>query len=308
MAAKSMASRCCYRSILDELSLSSRSARFTLPARPLARPQSRTFTSSIKALATALETSGHATGGWEERTRLTPASPSYFTGSADFFDNWLALQELLRTHQTLPQVPPEEAPRVKWKTLNQYRSLVGSAVKAAKYKKIILLLNRINRIDPTLLPEEAKGALEFYKRDLEADTSKAKEKTLDNWGRGYGTGRRKTSVARVFVVEGDGQVLINGKSLAEAFDRQHDRESAVWPLLATSRLDKYNVWATVEGGGKTGQAEALTLGVAKALLVHEPDLKPALRRAGCITRDPRSVERKKPGHVKARKMPTWVKR
>ncbi len=76
----------------------------------------------------------------------------------------------------------------------------------------------------------------------------------------------------------EGEVLINGKPLNGVFPRIHDRESAVWPLIATKRVDKYNVWAWVRGGGLTGQAEALTLGVAKALLVHEPLLKPALRR------------------------------
>ena len=112
----------------------------------------------------------------------------------------------------------------------------------------------------------------------------------------------------VILVEGTGEVIVNGKSLSQAFGRIHDRESAVWALKATSRLDKYNVFAVVQGGGTTGQAEAITLAVAKALLAHEPALKPALRRAGVVSRDPRRVERKKPGKLKARKMPAWVKR
>jgi small subunit ribosomal protein S9 len=98
----------------------------------------------------------------------------------------------------------------------------------------------------------------------------------------------------------------------------------MWALKCTHRLDKYNVWATVAGGGTTGQAEALALAVAKAVCVHEPALKTSLRNgtssrpttsqpanpapAGCIARDPRAVERKKPGHLKARKKPAWVKR
>ena len=82
----------------------------------------------------------------------------------------------------------------------------------------------------------------------------------------------------------------------------------MWPLQATQRLDKYNIWAIAKGGGTTGQAEAITLGLAKALMVHEPDLKPALRKAGVIIRDTREVERKKHGKLKARKMPAWVKR
>jgi small subunit ribosomal protein S9 len=214
----------------------------------------------------------------KETTRLVPVSASYFTGNADFFDNWLALQELLRRYQTLPTVPKDNAPHAKWRTLAQYRGVVGRDVKAAKYKKIIDILDRLNCINPAVLPDEVKNALNMYKRDMVQNVSQAKPKSLDEFGRAYGLGRRKTSVAKVMVLEGDGQILINGKPLVQIFERMHDRESAIWPLIATSRMDKYNVWATVEGGGKTGQAEAMTLGVARALLVHEPALKPALRR------------------------------
>lgn len=188
------------------------------------------------------------------------------------------------------------------------------------------------------MPAEVKAAIAEYKRDIDPTVNTTKPIPIDKFGRACGAGRRKSSVARAWVVEGNGEVLVNGKTLSNAFARIHDRESAVWPLKATDRLDKYNVWALVEGGGTTGQAEAMTLAVAKALMAHEPLLKPALRRgmsfsslkcaqtgpatcapikvchvltgeiAGCVTRDPRRVERKKPGHLKARKMPTWVKR
>ncbi|KAI5855868.1 ribosomal protein S5 domain 2-type protein [Tricharina praecox] len=244
----------------------------------------------------------------KEKTRLVPVSASYFTGNSDFYDNWLALQDLQRKYQTLPTVPMAEAPPAKWKTLAQYRGIVGMSVKAARYKKIIDILDRLNCINPAVIPEDVRMALDMYRRDLAQAENQGKPKVLDHLGRARGVGRRKTSVARVLLSEGTGQVLINGKPLADVFERVHERESAVFPLIATERMSKYNVWASVMGGGKTGQAEALTLGVARALLVHEPALKPALRRAGVVTRDPRMVERKKPGHVKARKMPAWVKR
>jgi small subunit ribosomal protein S9 len=105
---------------------------------------------------------------------------------------------------------------------------------------------------------------------------------IDELGRAKGVGRRKTSSAVAWLVEGEGEVLVNGKSLSEFFGRLHHRESAVWALKATQRLDKYNVFALVQGGGLTGQAEAMTLAVAKSLLVHEPALKPALRRGKSI--------------------------
>jgi len=181
------------------------------------------------------------------------------------------------------------------------------------------------------MPDEVRETMGYYKRDINPFANRPTPEIVDEFGRAKGLGKRKSASCTVWLVEGEGEVLINGRTLNNAFGRIHDRESVVWPLKTTERLDKYNVFATVHGGGTTGQAEALTLGVAKALMVHEPDLKTALRRgerdlqlsadsptwkiltgttltAGCVSRDPRRVERKKPGHVKARKMPAWVKR
>jgi small subunit ribosomal protein S9 len=96
-------------------------------------------------------------------------------------------------------------------------------------------------------------------------------------------GKRKSSVATVSLVEGTGEVIINGKTLAQVLPRIHDRESALWPLKVTDRLDKYNAFVTAEGGGLTGQAESITLALARALIVQEPALKPALRKGESIS-------------------------
>lgn len=210
--------------------------------------------------------------------RVVPASPSYFTAKPDFTDNLLHLQSLLLKYQLLPVLAPGHAPRVAWRTLPQYRIRIGEPIRASKYQKIIKLLHRLNHIHPSLMPAEVRDTLERYKRDVNPYANVAKPHTVDQDGRAIGVGRRKSATARVWLVQGDGEVLVNGKGLHTAFGRIHDRESAVWALKATQRIDKYNVWALVEGGGTTGQAEALTLGVAKALMVHEPLLKPALRR------------------------------
>ncbi|KAI9782021.1 MAG: 37S ribosomal protein S9, mitochondrial [Peltula sp. TS41687] len=210
--------------------------------------------------------------------RLVPASPSYFTTQPTFTDDLLAVQTLLRRYTRLPVVPTAQVPRVAWKTLVQYRVEVGESVPAAKYHRIIEVLRRLNRINASLMPGEVRETIQSYKRTIDPYENRPKPQTVDRDGRSTGTGRRKASSARVWLVEGEGEVLINGKTLVNAFPRVHDRESAVWALKATGRLDKYNVWAIVNGGGTTGQAEALTLGVARALLVHEPMLKPALRR------------------------------
>ncbi|KAK3370163.1 ribosomal protein S5 domain 2-type protein [Podospora didyma] len=240
--------------------------------------------------------------------RPVPVSASYFSRMSQFNDSYLALQKLIRSYQNLPVISAADAERVAWKSLVDYRQMIGEHVKASDFIKCMELVKRLHQIHPKLKPDGVDEALQPFKKDVQPFSNVPKPIPIDRFGRALGVGKRKSSVARAWVVEGTGEVQINGKTLADAFGRVHDRESAVWPLHATGRTDKYNVWALVEGGGTTGQAEALTLAVAKALLAHEPALKPALRRAGCVTRDPRRVERKKHGRVKARKMPAWVKR
>lgn len=250
---------------------------------PLLHATSKYFSTSCQAPAIAApEISFPSQDGYDKvpkfNARLVPESPSYFTGSPHFIDNLLSLQALLRKYDTLPVVQPAQAPRVTWRTLIEYRNLVGESVRASKYQKIIRVLQRLNLIHPSLLPPDVKRTLDLYKRDINPQLNTPKPIRIDKFGRALAAGRRKSSVARAWVVEGNGEVLVNGKSLSEAFGRIHDRESAIWALKATERIDKYNVWALVEGGGTTGQAEALTLAIAKALLAHEPALKPALRR------------------------------
>ncbi|KAL5114250.1 37S ribosomal protein S9, mitochondrial [Pleosporales sp. CAS-2024a] len=240
--------------------------------------------------------------------RVVPASPSYFSAKPTFTDDFLSLSALLRKVATLPTIPSAEAPKVAWKTIDQYRIMTNEPVKTQRFRKMLHVLRRLNCINPSLMPQEVQDAMQRYKKPIQPGDVKPKPGVLDELGRAKGVGRRKTSSAVAWLVEGEGEALINGKTLSQFFGRLHHRESAVWALKATKRLDKYNLFGLVKGGGLTGQAEAMTLAVAKALLVHEPALKAALRRAGCVTRDRRKVERKKPGHVKARKMPTWVKR
>jgi small subunit ribosomal protein S9 len=210
--------------------------------------------------------------------RLVPESRSYFTAQPDFTDNLLTLEALLQKYSSLPRVKPGDAPRVAWRSLFEYRNMVGENVKASKYHKIVEVLQQLNYIHPSLMPSDVKNALNLYKKDINPYQNVPKQVPIDRAGRAIGAGRRKSSTAQAWVVEGTGEVLVNGKTLAEAFGRIHDRESAIWALKATDRIDKYNVWALVKGGGTTGQAEALTLAVGKALLAHEPALKPALRR------------------------------
>ncbi|KAI1849553.1 hypothetical protein JX265_013618 [Neoarthrinium moseri] len=240
--------------------------------------------------------------------RAVPVSPSYFSRKPIFNDSYVVVQDLARKYARLPVLPRDKVAPTAWRTKEQYRLAIGEHVKGRDYAECMKLVKRLNQIHPDLMPAEVLAGLAPFKREVNFYLNKPKVLPIDRFGRSHAVGKRKSSIAQAWVVEGTGEVLVNGKPLSDAFGRIHDRESAVWALKSTERIDKYNVWAKVQGGGTTGQAEALTLAIAKALCVHEPALKNPLRRAGCITRDPRKVERKKHGHVKARKMPTWVKR
>ncbi|MGD0339998.1 MAG: 30S ribosomal protein S9 [Bacteroidota bacterium] len=121
-------------------------------------------------------------------------------------------------------------------------------------------------------------------------------------------GRRKTSVARVKVVQGSGTIIVNNRSLEEFFPLATLRQEVTTPLRLTNTTSKYDIFANVEGGGSTGQAGAVRLGIARALVKLDDDLRTSLRNAGLITRDPRMVERKKYGQKKARKRFQFSKR
>lgn len=215
--------------------------------------------------------------------RAMPTSPSYFSRQPEFNDSYLRLQKLMRKYAHLPTAPSDQVKRVAFRTIKDYRLAVGEEIKAAPYARCMTLVKRLHRIHPDLKPKVIEEASAAFIRDINPHNHQTKVIPIDKFGRTLGVGKRKTSVARAWVVEGVGEVLVNGKSLADAFGRVHDRESAVWALKATARADKYNVWALVEGGGTTGQAEALAMAVGKALMAHEPALKPALRRGECWT-------------------------
>ena len=124
----------------------------------------------------------------------------------------------------------------------------------------------------------------------------------------YATGRRKRSIARVWLKKGSGLVYINGKKINEYFKKNNLLISTVRPLTLTKRANEFDVKCTVKGGGHTGQAGAITLGISRALIEFEPELKPALKKEKLTTRDSRAVERKKYGHRKARRSFQFSKR
>ena len=124
----------------------------------------------------------------------------------------------------------------------------------------------------------------------------------------YGTGRRKTSTAKVFMIEGAGNIIVNKQPLDEYFGREVARMIVRQPLEVSETSDKFDIKVTVRGGGSFGQAGAIRHGITRALLEYDESLRTTLRSAGFVTRDAREVERKKVGLRKARKRPQFSKR
>lgn len=124
----------------------------------------------------------------------------------------------------------------------------------------------------------------------------------------YGTGRRKSSSARVFMRSGTGQIIVNKRPLDEYFGRETSQMVVRQPLVLTENTENFDIFITVQGGGASGQAGAIRHGITRALMNYDETLRPSLRAAGYVTRDDREVERKKVGLRKARKKPQFSKR
>ncbi len=124
----------------------------------------------------------------------------------------------------------------------------------------------------------------------------------------YGTGRRKTAVARIRLVPGNGQVVINGKPMEQVYSSEAMRALILRPLRLTGLIEQFSAMARVSGGGYVGQAGAIRHGIARALAQYSDELRPVLRREGLLTRDPRMKERKKYGLKRARRAPQYTKR
>lgn len=135
-----------------------------------------------------------------------------------------------------------------------------------------------------------------------------REPKRDAQGRSYATGRRKNAIARVWVKPGKGEIIVNGKRVGQYFARPVLRMLLTQPFLVTDRYNQFDVMCTCTGGGLSGQAGAVRLGISRALTYYEPELRPVLKLAGFLTRDSRVVERKKYGKAKARRSFQFSKR
>lgn len=162
--------------------------------------------------------------------------------------------------------------------------------------------------------DAAKAADAGIKTETKVDAPVTSEETakrvqkLDDHGRAYATGRRKDAVARVWIKPGSGKVVVNGEDQSTYFNRNTHKLILNQPFLVVNAVNHYDVMATVKGGGLSGQAGAVRHGISRALENYDPEMRPALKKAGMLTRDDRIVERKKVGKHKARRSKQWAKR
>ncbi|KAK4687356.1 small subunit ribosomal protein S9, partial [Tremellales sp. Uapishka_1] len=237
---------------------------------------------------------------------------------------------------TLPPLQPE---RVSWKSASALSVSLKTQLKTSQYRKVTHLLNELHQLryiakmtdEVELVGKLDTKLSEFERADKNLHFGEAKEEPkIDEWGRSYGMGRRKESSARVWVIPTtfsretidqplpqdtqtasqipSSEILVNHLTLPLHFPRTSDREIILRPLKITGLLGAFNVFALVRGGGTTGQAGAIALGLARALVNLREETKSVLESDGALMRDPRMVERKKTGRAKARKANTWVKR
>lgn len=156
--------------------------------------------------------------------------------------------------------------------------------------------------------DELRDAAADTGLDTEDETRAPREPVRDNLNRSYATGKRKESVARVWVKPGNGRITVNGKEMAQYFARPVLQMLIGQPFSIANVSGEFDVMATVKGGGLSGQAGAVRHGISKALSLWDPQMRPALKAAGFLTRDPRVVERKKYGRAKARRSFQFSKR
>eukprot|EP00123_Amoebidium_parasiticum_P017612 comp23916_c1_seq1/m.42169 comp23916_c1_seq1/g.42169 ORF comp23916_c1_seq1/g.42169 comp23916_c1_seq1/m.42169 type:complete len:446 (-) comp23916_c1_seq1:175-1512(-) len=237
-----------------------------------------------------------------------PASGAHFTGAWQYYDEVQRLEAKYNEIQSM-DTPIGEKKHVfldsPWLGVLGMENLLLCSLQTTQYRHLTKLLTRLAK-DP-----RSDNVYEFLQRYMKPSALKQvakKEYKVDQHGYMYGSGKRKAAVSHVWIRPGTGRMRINKETLTNYFDRLADRKMVLEPFLVTETLGKYDVFATVLGGGTTGQSNALRHGIAIALQRLKPELREPLKKAKLLRRDVRRVERKKPGQKKARKEYAWVKR
>ncbi|ODV78264.1 mitochondrial ribosomal protein S9 [Suhomyces tanzawaensis NRRL Y-17324] len=299
--------------LIPRRAFSTAATRLQEQGRPLVPPTLKERIKNAKITIRRDVTLGGLYHAEAERLRVIPKLKTFFGGIPVHEENMNELNAIIRKYINLPTrlLTDEELRATKFISFETYKEMTqsGTRFKALHFKELTQALHRLRSIDSQLMPKEVSEVLEKYRNNSgDSLTLTQKEKTLDEFGRAFGKAKRKASSAEVQVVRGEGEILVNGRSVTDYFPRDSDRQKLAYPFKVIGQEGGYNIFATVSGGGVSGQVEAVMYAVAKALIVFNPLLKPRLKKAGLMTSDSRIVERKKPGKVKARKSPTWVKR
>ncbi|KAJ1508908.1 37S ribosomal protein S9, mitochondrial [Coelomomyces lativittatus] len=248
-----------------------------------------------------------------------PHSPAFYTGNAPYYDFLTQLRQhmdptqlkhLQQLEYSLENTEPSKKEKeekdiedhdenqVRFVSKDSFESKFGLSMTSMQYQRLLCFLRAL---DPHPLVQP------YYSEKVNQEIH-SKVRALDQYGRAFGRGRRKTSLAHVHVIKNPaGEFMVNGNPLSDYFTLK-SRLTAVFPLQLAQAFGKYNIWAVVEGGGPSGQSEAIAHGLSKALVIHEPNLEPKFKALGLLDMDLRLVERKKYGQKKARKKFTWVKR
>ncbi|KAK7053449.1 37S ribosomal protein S9, mitochondrial [Paramarasmius palmivorus] len=297
-----------------------------------------------------------------------PESPSFYTGRATYHDTLIVLQNAVNTTyatlRTLQLVPLPDFARdslksypTTWKPIEEMGQELECKLTTTRYQKITTLLNQLNHYlsvantagykDLGVRIHDILSSFESGKAAANRNRGKRAPVVLDQYGRSYTVGKRKTSAARVWmipvkvpspgaptaipaplastsedvtiatessqeqkepVIVTASTILVNNIPISEYFRQSLDRERIMRPLRVAGVVGKYNIFTIARGGGTTGQSGAIAHGIAKGIFAHEPEQGTVLKRAKLLRRDPRMVERKKTGMAKARKRYTWVKR
>lgn len=288
--------------------LSQEEGRVPIPQALRAEVEKAKVTPGIPAMV-----SKEAITNWElERLRMIPKLKTFYSGNPVHEEYIAELNALIRKYCDLPTKPQSDGEsQYNFIGFQAYKKMANSGVrlKETHHSELASLLHRLKIIDSELMPQEVKDVLKKFsvKTDIFKQVKQI-ERQLDEYGRAYAVGRRKRAEAEVWLVKGDGQSQINGKPLVEYFPLIKDRKSVAYPFQVIAQEGQYNIFAKVSGGGTSAQAEAIMYGISRAITIFNPLLKTRLRKADLMSRDSRRVERKKAGRVKARKMPTWVKR
>lgn len=185
--------------------------------------------------------------------RVVPESTAFYMRDMEYIETLLQLQELDRKYSHLPRLPQNRTSLDFHAISTSGYAELGLSAKPSTYHEIMEIVRSLATIRPDVRPDEVSGVLSVFSRQTTARSAVERQKKIDTLGRAFGKGKRKNALARVWIVKGNGQMLVNGRTLTDLFGRTQDREKVAAPLRAIGMLTDYNVFGLVEGGGTTGK-------------------------------------------------------